>query len=70
MSENAFVSLCIDASCLGVDEHVDKREGYGKVGAGAVEGGCIWALGSRLISFSHPQTSPSSLGVSINNQSP
>lgn len=61
--------VCIDASCLGVDKHVDKREGYGEVGAGGAEHGCIWTLGSRLISLSHPQTSPSSLGVSINNQS-
>lgn len=38
----------------------------GSVGCG---GGCIWTLRSRLISLSHPQPRPASLGVSINNKS-
>lgn len=38
----------------------------GSVGCG---GGCIWTLRSSLISLSHPQSKPASLGVSINNKS-
>lgn len=43
-----------------------KREGWSGGRGGC---GCIWTLGSRLNRLSHPQPSPSSREVSINNQS-
>lgn len=70
MCDCALVSLCIYCFCVCVFISSMWWEGSGEVVVVVVGACCcIWTLGSRLISLSHPQHSPGSLAVSINNRS-